>query len=64
MTTVSQQKNYLNEAQRKSSENDLLFLDMVKDGMTKEELQKNIDRRPALWGKYFNWLEKLPAGLK
>lgn len=36
------------------------FLEFVKDGLTRQELQRNIDRRPELWGRFSNWLEKLP----
>ena len=38
-----------------------LFLAFVRDGMTREELQKNIDRRPQLWGRFAIWLDKLPT---
>jgi len=37
------------------------FMEIVKDGLTKEELQTNIDRRPELWGQFSGWLETLPA---
>jgi hypothetical protein len=49
-------------AERKAGELNLQFLDFVKDGLTREELQTNIDRRPSLWGRFSNWLEKLPSG--
>ena len=55
------QKQMFEDAQKMSAEVDLLFLDMVADGLTKEELQKNIDRRPGLWKRYENWLPKLPS---
>ena len=48
------------KAQKAIAEADQLFLDMVKDGMTKQELQTNINRRPAVWRRYSNWLDKLP----
>jgi len=38
-----------------------LFMQMVRDGLTKKELATNIDRRPELWGRFENWLDKLPA---
>lgn len=34
------------------------------DPMTKEELERLIERRPALWGRYANWLDKLPSSGK
>lgn len=44
--------------QKKIAECDKLFLDLNKD-MTKSELQKLIEKRPSLWGKYANWLNVL-----
>lgn len=48
------------QAERKAAEANLLFLDMVQEGMTRQTLQKLIERRPALWGRWSNWLETLP----
>ena len=50
----------LHAAEKNSANMNLLFLRFVEDGMTRQELQKNIDRRPALWGRWANWLDKLP----
>lgn len=47
-------------ASRRAVEADLLFLDFVEDGLTRRELQRDIDRRPQLWGRYASWLDKLP----
>ena len=44
---------------KKIAECNELFLELAKD-MTKSELQKLIERRPSLWGKYSNWLDVLP----
>lgn len=55
----SQDQMYYDAVNRAARANEL-FLQMVEDGMTREELQKNIDRRPALWERFSNWLEKLP----
>lgn len=38
-----------------------LFLELVKDGLTREELQKLIDKRPELWQRFDTWLDKLPS---
>ena len=38
------------------------FLDAVKDGMTRQELESLIKRRPNIWGAYSHWLDKLPEG--
>lgn len=56
----TQEQHYYN-AVRKNAEADRTFLMLVKNGMTKTHLQKNIDRRPSLWSKYSNWLNILPA---
>ncbi len=37
------------------------FLFLVKDGMTSNELAICIKRRPELWGRFSNWLDKLPT---
>ena len=36
------------------------FLELVKNGMTRAELEKNIAKRPGLWSRFSNWLDKLP----
>jgi hypothetical protein len=46
---------------RRNAEVTQTFLELVDDGMTKEELARNIERRPALWGRFYNWLELLPS---
>lgn len=38
-----------------------LFLEMVKDGLTKSELEKLICKRPELWDRFDGWLDKLPS---
>lgn len=41
---------------------DETFLFMVtckENPMTNDDLKKNIERRPELWGRYSNWIEKL-----
>jgi len=54
------QKQMFYRACEKAAEADQLFLEMVKDGMTRQELQTNINRRPAVWCRYSNWLDNLP----
>lgn len=36
------------------------FLDLVKSGMTRGELQACIKKRPSLWSRFEHWLPKLP----
>lgn len=45
---------------RRRTECHLLFLEMVEDGMTKQELERLIKLRPTLWGFYKAWLDRLP----
>jgi hypothetical protein len=40
---------------------DLLFFEMVRDGMTREDLKSCIDRRPRIWYRYHKWLDILPS---
>ena len=58
---MKSQEQLFRDAQNRSAGVDHLFLDLVSDGLTREELQKNIDRRPELWGRFSNWLEQLPS---
>jgi hypothetical protein len=50
------------EAGRKLNQAHEVFLDLVRGGMTREELARNIERQPALWRRYSTWLRVLPAG--
>ncbi len=47
--------------QRKLGEKDRQFLEMVKEGLTREELQALINKRPAYYTLYEHWLDKLPS---
>lgn len=47
------------EAQRRIADGNEQFLDLVREGLTKAELQRNIERRPELWERFSNWLEVL-----
>jgi hypothetical protein len=49
------------EEHRKIAGANEVFMDLVKSGMTREDLAKNISRRPELWGKFANWLDVLPS---
>ena len=48
-------------ASRQVAETNNTFLELVKDGMTREELAQNIARRPALWQRFEDWLPVLPS---
>jgi hypothetical protein len=45
---------------RKQSGADQTFLHLVQTGMTKRDLKRLIERRPSLWARYENWMNKLP----
>ncbi|OQA09825.1 MAG: hypothetical protein BWY66_00364 [bacterium ADurb.Bin374] len=48
------------EQHRRISDANETFLELVKGGMTRAELEKNIAKRPELWSRFSNWLDKLP----
>lgn len=48
-------------AERRAAEVNATFLDLVKEGLTREELARNIERRPSLWSRYQHWLPHLPS---
>ena len=50
-----------NQAEGELGELNELFLSLVDSGLTKETLQANIDRRPALWRRWQHWLTDLPS---
>ena len=51
-------------AHRQAAETNNAFLELVKEGLTREELEINIERRPALWQRYENWLSVLPSKVR
>lgn len=61
MTTATQQAHMFYQSASRVSERDQLFMELVKDGLTRHELRENMKRRPSLWERYRGWLDKLPA---
>ena len=55
------QEQHFWAAHRKVADANDAFLFLVEHGMTREELETNIQKRPALWGRFSGWLEKLPS---
>jgi len=49
------------QAHRRIADANETFLELVASGMTREDLQRNIGRRPQLWGRFNNWLDVLPS---
>ena len=60
MTRQKTQYQMFYEEQRKIADADHSFMELVRDGLTRAELQAAINRRPALWERYENWLPVLP----
>lgn len=60
MTHLTQHQHFDKPSNELGSTN-RLFLDMVRDGLTREELAANIRRRPQLWDRWSGWLDKLPS---
>lgn len=58
------QKQMYYRASRRIAVINETFLELVKEGMTKQDLIKNIARRPMLWGQFSGWLEKLPDSME
>ena len=54
------QKQMFYKAQRNCAEVDKTFLFLVEQGLTKKELQHNINKNPNLWSRFKNWIDKLP----
>ena len=48
------------QAGRKIADLNDIFMDMVKEGMTRSELKKLIEKRPQIYGRFSHWLSKLP----
>ena len=49
------------EVSRKIAETNETFLELVKTGLTKQDLIRNIERRPSLWKRFESWIDKLPG---
>ena len=58
--TQPTQKQMFYAAHRKIADANQLFLQFVDEGLTRAELESLIARRPSLWGRFRNWLPKLP----
>ena len=54
------QKQMYYRGQRVLADLNECFLSVVEQGLTKKELQHNIDKNPNLWSRFSNWLDKLP----
>lgn len=57
---TSQQAMYY-DAVRRLGERDEAFMDILGDGLTRQELATNIERRPSHWGRYAGFFRSLPS---
>ena len=60
MNSVSSQKRFLSVATFNYARSCETFLDIVKGGLARDELTALIKKRPSLWNRFSNWLDKLP----
>lgn len=58
--TRTQADMYYN-AVRNSCERDETFMELVRNGLTRQELAVNIERRPSLWSRYAGFFRTLPS---
>lgn len=57
---ISQEQLFYQE-QRNIAAGDRQFLDLVNDGLTREDLDACIKRRPSLWSRFAAYRDLLPA---
>lgn len=57
------QKQMFRDAEQIAADRDNTFMELVNhptNPLTREDLEKNIARRPSLWKRYEGFLDKLP----
>lgn len=59
--SAGNQERLFYEAHKRLADANNAFLEAVADGLTREDLEKLIQRRPSLWGRYEHWLKTLPS---
>jgi hypothetical protein len=52
--------DYFWESHRRVADANKTFMELVLSGLTKRELERLIERRPAAWRRFSLWLDKLP----
>ena len=58
------QAQHFESARRNLAECNAAFMDLVNhptNPLTRQDLARNIERRPALWARYAGFLETLPS---
>ena len=48
------------EVERKIANLNEAFMDLIREGLTREDLEMLIDKRPELYGRFSNFLNVLP----
>jgi hypothetical protein len=61
VTTDDEQLAIFYNQQRNIAGANEVFMELVREGMTREELARNIERRPSLWKRFEGFLNVLPS---
>ncbi|WP_163056833.1 hypothetical protein [Acidithiobacillus ferrooxidans] len=61
MTTAQTQTSMYYDAVRHLGERDAVFMEIFQDGLTRQDLATNIERRPSYWGRYAGFFQFLPS---
>ena len=61
MTATRTQADMYYNAVRNSCERDETFMELIRGGLTRQELAVNIERRPSLWSRYAGYFRTLPS---
>lgn len=59
---ISQERLFYQE-QRNIAEGNQQFLNLVHDGLTREDLDRCIERRPQLWSRFAKYRDRLPTSV-
>ena len=59
--SMKTQREMFYEAHKRLAAANEMFLEFVQGGMTRQELERLIHRRPSLWARFSNWLDVLPS---
>jgi hypothetical protein len=55
------QREMFYQEHRKIADGNNAFMELVRGGLKREELERLIAKRPSLWSRFSNWLDKLPS---
>ncbi len=60
-TQIKSQDQMFYESHRKLADVNNEFMWLIQNGITREDLEANIKRRPSLWDRFSGFLDKLPS---